>query len=89
MSDSANTATAAANKEQLAELLMDVFLLEDDEFSFEMRREDIETWDSLGVVALAVGVHETFGYHCTPEEATQLASVQDIMTLLTSKGIAF
>ena len=43
-----------SNREQLRELLMDIFLLEDDEFSFELKKDEVETWDSLGTVSMAV-----------------------------------
>ena len=76
-------------KENLKELLLDIFLLDESEFNFELKRDDIETWDSLAVVSIAVGIHETFGYHFTPEEATRIASVQDIIKLLESKDISF
>ena len=89
MSESITTSDAATNREQLSELLIDVFLLEPDEFHFGLAREDVETWDSLGIVAMAVGVQETFGYHFTPEEATNITSVQGIIDLLSSKGISF
>ena len=83
------SADAETNREQLAELLIDVFLLEPDEFRFDLQRDEVETWDSLGVVAMAVGVQETFGYHFSPEEATGITKVQDIIDLLVGKGIAF
>ena len=79
----------ANNNEKLAELLTEVFLLEPDEFSLDLKRENVETWDSLGIVAMAVGIQEEFGYHFTPEEATGIQSVKDIITILTSKGISF
>jgi acyl carrier protein len=78
-----------SNRETLRALLLDVFLLEDDEFRFDLRREEVETWDSLGVVSVAVGIDETFGYHMTPEEATSITSVADIIELLRTKGIDF
>ena len=77
------------NREKLKKLLIDVFLLEDCEFRFELTQDQIDTWDSLGTVAMAVGVQETFGYHMTPEEATAGKSVPDIMALLTKHGISF
>lgn len=83
------TATASGNREKLQELLVDVFLLEDQEFSFELSQEDIETWDSLSIVSMAVGVHETFGYHMTPEEATSISSVPALISLLEQKGLSF
>jgi len=79
----------ANNIEKLEELLTDVFLLEPGEFSLELKKEYVETWDSLGIVAMAVGIQETFGYHFTPEEATGIKSVNDIINILTSKGISF
>jgi len=77
------------NREKLENLLLDVFLLTPSEFRFNLKQEEVDTWDSLGVVAMAVGVQETFGYHMTPEEATGIKSVQDIINLLESKGISF
>lgn len=77
------------NKEKLKNLLMDVFLLDSDEFSYDMKREKISTWDSLGIVSMAVGIEEEFGYHFKPEEATAIRSVKDIIAILNTKGISF
>jgi acyl carrier protein len=76
-----------SNGEKLRQLVMDVLLLDDNEYSIDLRREEVETWDSLGVVSIAVGIDEVFGYHPTPEEATGIHSVTDIIDLLVSKGI--
>ena len=77
------------NIEKLKELIQDILLLEADEYSLDLSQESVETWDSLAVVSIAVGLHETFGYHPTPEEATAIHSVRDIIELLQSKEIAF
>lgn len=77
------------NREKLRQLLQDVFLLSDEEVSFELRKDDVETWDSLGVVSLAVGIQETFGYHFTPEEAVSLQGAGDIIRVLSEHGIRF
>ncbi len=77
------------NKEKLKSLLLDIFLLEENEFSYELRRDQIPTWDSLGVVSVAVGIQETFHYHLLPEEATGLTGVQDIMQVLQRNGVDF
>ena len=76
-----------SKRDELRKLLADVFLLAPEEVNLEMKRESVNTWDSLGVVALAVGVHETFGYHLTPDEATGLKSIPELLTLLKSKGV--
>jgi acyl carrier protein len=78
-----------SNRDKLRELLIDVFLLEPDEFRFDLRRDEVETWDSLGVVSVAVGVDETYGYHMSPEEATSITAVSDLIALLQARGIDF
>ena len=77
------------NHAKLRELLLDILLLEPEEYILELSRDQVETWDSMSVVSISVGVHETFGYHPTPSEATAIRSVKDIVTLLESKGIFF
>jgi len=78
-----------SNYEKLKNLFVDVFLLEPSEFRLDLSRDEIDSWDSLGVVSMAVGIEETFGYHLTPEEATGVKSVQDIINILRSKGVVF
>ncbi|MFC1796200.1 hypothetical protein ACFL1V_03800 [Pseudomonadota bacterium] len=77
------------NREKLEDLLLDILLLDPSEFNFGLKREEIQTWDSMAVVAIAVGVDETFGYHFTPEEATSLTGVADIISILETRGISF
>ena len=77
------------NRDKLKDLLIDVFLLEQDEFNFSLTQEQIETWDSLGTVSMAVGVEESFGHHMTPEQAVEIESIQDIIDYLTSCGVSF
>ncbi len=78
-----------SNHEKLKDLIVDTFLLDPAEYSLELARENVDTWDSLGIVSMAVGVHETFGYHFTPDEATGIEKVADIVRILESKGISF
>ena len=77
------------NRENLKDLLIDIFLIDPSEFRFDLTREEIESWDSLGIVSMAVGIQETFGYHMKPEEAVAVKGFQHIMELLESKGIKF
>lgn len=77
------------NQEKLRKLILDVFLLTPEEFHFDLMCEDVETWDSLGVVALAVGIRETFGYHLSPDEAVSIKGIPDIIKILEAKGILF
>jgi len=77
------------NREKLQDLLQDILLLDPSEFRFDLRRDEVETWDSMSVVAIAVGLQETFGYHMSPEEAIRVAGVDDIIVILEEKGISF
>lgn len=78
-----------SNREKLRELLLEVLLLTDEEFSFDLNRAQVETWDSLAVVAIAAGVDETFGYHFTPDQAAGITGVNDIIRVLEREGISF
>jgi acyl carrier protein len=78
-----------SNKDKLKDLLVEVLILEEGEFRFDLMRDEVDSWDSLAVVALAVGIEETFGYHMQPEEALGIRGVRDIIDLLESKGIKF
>ena len=73
--------------EILVQLLADIFLLDPSEVRMDMSRADLPTWDSLAVVSIAVGVHQTFGYHFTPAEANGIQKFQDIIDVLKSKGV--
>lgn len=78
-----------SNREKLKGLLLDVFLLDPAEFRFDLQRGEIDSWDSLGTVSLALGIEETFGHHLTPAEVTGLAGVDDILTVLARRGVHF
>jgi len=78
-----------SNLEKLKTLLIDVFLIDPSEWHMNLKREEIDSWDSLGVVSLEVGIKETFKTQLTPQEAGSLKTVQDIVTMLSSKGIDF
>ena len=77
------------NREKLQDLLQDILLLDPSEFRFDLRRDEVDTWDSMSVVAIAVGVDETFGYHMSPDEAMRVTGVADLIGILEDKGIAF
>lgn len=77
------------NREKLMQLVLDVFLLTEDEFSFSLKREDVPNWDSLGIVSIAVGIQETFGHHFSPADAMAIGGVEDIIRALEKQGISF
>ncbi|GEM_PF-610243 len=78
-----------SNKEKLKNLISEVFLLNRGEFHFKLRRTEVETWDSLGIVALAAGIKRVFGYPLSPAEAAGLKGVREIILWLNKKGVCF
>jgi acyl carrier protein len=77
------------NRDKLKQLVIDVFILSESQFNFELKRDEVANWDSLGTISLAVGVQETFGYHFTPDEAIGISSVRELIITLESKGVSF
>lgn len=78
-----------SNTDKLKELVAEVFLIDPSEFRVDLKRQQIETWDSLGIVSLAVGVQETFGYHLSQDEAIGITGIVDLVRILEARGISF
>ena len=77
------------NDVKLRNLLVETLLIEDEQYRNENGPDTIETWDSLAMVRIAVGVEEAFGYNMTPEEMVSLDSIGDIKAILQSHDIVF
>ena len=77
------------NDLKLRNLLVEILLIDDEQYSEENGPDTIETWDSLAMVRIAVGVEEAFGYNMTPEEMVSLDSIGDIKAILRSHDIGF
>jgi len=77
------------NDVKLRNLLVETLLIEDEQYRNENGPDTIETWDSLAMIRIAVGVEEAFGYKMTPEEMVSLDSIGDIKAILRSHDIGF
>ncbi len=75
------------NRDRLREIVIDSLLLDPGEFRPDLTRDQVETWDSLGAVALAAAVEDTFRVHLTPQEADGIRSVPDLVAALTARGV--
>jgi len=77
-----------SNKDsKLKNLLIDILLIDEEEYSDHNGPDEIETWDSLAMVKIAVGIEKEFGYSMSPEEMVSLESIGDIKEILRSKDI--
>lgn len=52
----------------------------------ETSRDDIPTWDSLGVLNLMAGLDEKFGIVLTEQELQSMTRVSDILQVLHRHG---
>lgn len=77
-----------SNRDKLRRLLLDVFLLSEADFHWDLTREQVPTWDSLGTVSLIVGLQQTFGCQLAQEEALGIRGVPDVLRVLAAKGVA-
>lgn len=64
----------------------DVFETQGEKIKTETRRDDIEAWDSLGILTLMARLDEDFQILLVEEEIQQLRSVKDILDLLRRRG---
>ena len=71
--------------DKVKELLVDKFGVPTDEVTPEATFEDLDL-DSLDLVEFALAAEEEMGVRISDEEAENLATVQDTVTLLESKG---
>ncbi len=69
-------------KQQLLELIADLFKCDVATLSDETGPGDLPAWDSLGHVALMARVQEKFGRHVPVEDAIEVESIADLLEIL-------
>jgi acyl carrier protein len=74
--------------EEAVKWVADLFEEPADNISPETPRDNIPTWDSLGVLTLMAGLDEQFDVVLTEEELRGMQKVADILDLLRKHGKA-
>lgn len=77
------------NDVKLRNLLVDVLLIDEDQYRDDYGPDEIDSWDSVGMVEIAVAIEKQFGYPLSPEEMVSLRSIGDIKRVLQPQGIEF
>lgn len=77
----------SSNDNKLKLLLTDIFMMEEEQYKDENGPDDIEGWDSLATVSMAVALEQEFGHHMTVEEVVEIRNIGDIKHYLRSKGV--
>ena len=73
--------------EKLKELMVEIFLMEDEDYEDENGPDQIEGWDSLSMISLAVAIHETFDHHMTPAQVAAVRCIGDVRNYLRDQGV--
>jgi acyl carrier protein len=77
------------NDLKLRDLLVEILLIDDEQYRDENGPDTIETWDSLAMVRIAAAVEQAFGYRMTPEEMVSLESIGGIKAILRTRDLRF
>ena len=77
------------NDVKLRNLLVDVLLIDEDQYRDDYGPDEIASWDSVGMVEIAVAIEQQFGYPLSPEEMVSLRCIGDIKRVLRPQGIDF
>lgn len=77
------------NDLRLRTVLMDVLLIDEDQYHDDNGPDQIASWDSLGMVEIAAAVEQEFGHALSPEEMVGLQSIGDLKSFLRGRGVSF
>lgn len=58
-----------------------------DRLTLETQREDVQSWDSMGQIAILSMLQEHMGVTLEMEDLVKLESVRDIVKILNSRNI--
>ena len=73
---------------QLLELLAQCLNTSKSNLTISTKNEDLDTWDSLAIINLAISLEGEYGISFTAEEVEQLKSVKAIIEVLERHEIA-
>lgn len=71
--------------EQLTEIMIDVFDLDELEYTDELSAADVEEWDSLSNIRFMVAVEKSFGFRLSNSEIESLDNVGQMVGLIEQK----
>ena len=77
------------NDLKLQNLLIEILLIDENQYRDDYGPDEIETWDSLATISIAAAVEKEFSYEMSPEEMASLESIGDIKDVLRSRGVDF
>jgi acyl carrier protein len=76
-------------REQLYQLMADLFAIDASELSPASSRESIDRWDSMGTIDLVAQLEKTFSVRFDLLEVDQLLTLEIVEKSLVEKGVQF
>lgn len=76
-----------SEEEKLERIMTEVFLLDEAGFRWDLRQNEVATWDSMGTVSLAAAIRSELGVELSLMELAGLHSFADVKERLRLKGI--
>ena len=77
------------NDSKLKDVLVEILLIDDDQYQDDFGPDEIETWDSLATVNIAAAAENAFGVAFSPEQMAELECIGDVKEVLRAGGIEF
>jgi acyl carrier protein len=77
-----------AVEERTRRVVAEVFGLPLESVTRATSHETVEGWDSLNVLNVLMSIESEFGVTVSPEEAAEFVSVEQILGVLRTKGVA-
>lgn len=75
-------------EERTRKVVAEVLGLPIDAVNRQTSHKDVDNWDSLNVLNILMAIEAEFDVSVNPEEAASFVSVDQILAVLNSKGIA-
>ena len=88
MSTSSVTGPAAPADVRLKQLVVDVLLIEDDEYQDGFGPDEIANWDSLATVSIAAAIEQAFRIPVPPDDMAAFNTIGDIKQFCRAHGLA-
>jgi acyl carrier protein len=76
------------NRATLRRIVIDAFELEPAEYSDELHQDEVEKWDSMGMVSLIVELEAAFDLAIPLHDFSRFISVAAIIDVLREHGVA-
>jgi acyl carrier protein len=73
--------------QQVVEIFADIFQLDLDPATTDIKRDTVEQWDSVNHLRLVLELEQVFGVTLSDDDVLGIASLRDVEAVLTRHGV--